>query len=292
VRFRSDKQKGVAAAVAAMVFLGAGSSIRSQPDAVPRPFHRVVSMNLCVDEIVLRLGDRRKIASVTWQALNPESSNVSELASGIPVNYGMAEEIIPLNPDLVIAGIYTTRDTVAALKRIGVPTMDVDVPRSFADVRAQFLDLSRVLDEKEKGDRIVADIDDRLTQISARVSDARPRAFVFYPNGYTATKGTIVDEIVTRAGFVNAATSLGVHEYEQMPLETMIANPVDMLIMSSSRDWPPALATELLRHPVLARIAERTRIVVMPYRLWSCGGPQLVDAVERLVQERAAILRK
>jgi iron complex transport system substrate-binding protein len=249
-------------------------------------------MNLCVDEIVLRLGDRRKIASVTWQALNPESSNVSELASGIPVNYGLAEEIIPLNPDLVIAGIYTTRDTVAALKRIGVPTMDVDVPRSFADVRAQFIELSRVLDEKEKGDRIVADMDDRLTQISARVSAARPRAFVLYPNGYTAAKGTIVDEIVTRAGFVNAATSLRVHEYEQMPLETIIANPVDMLIMSSSRDWPPALATELLRHPVLARIAARTRIVVMPYRLWSCGGPQLVDAVERLVQERAAILRK
>src|SRR5438067_3348422 len=73
---------------------------------------RIVSMNLCTDELVLRLADRKNIASVTWLARGG-SSNVSELAAQVPINHGLAEEIIPLDPDLVIAGVYTTRAAVA-----------------------------------------------------------------------------------------------------------------------------------------------------------------------------------
>jgi iron complex transport system substrate-binding protein len=61
-------------------------------------------------------------------------------------------------------------------------------------------------------------------------------------------------------------------------------NPVDVLIVSSYRDGPSAMATELLRHPVLSRLSDRTRVVLMPNRLTDCGGPALVEAVERLLR--------
>ena len=57
---------------------------------------------------------------------------------------------------------------------------------------------------------------------------------------------------------------------------------VEVLIVSASRDGPPAMATEVLKHPVIARIADRTRVVVMPDALWNCGGPAIVDAIELL----------
>jgi iron complex transport system substrate-binding protein len=44
------------------------------------------------------------------------------------------------------------------------------------------------------------------------------------------------------------------------------------------------MATELLRHPVLSRLSDRTRVVLMPNRLTDCGGPALVEAVERLLR--------
>jgi iron complex transport system substrate-binding protein len=66
-------------------------------------------------------------------------------------------------------------------------------------------------------------------------------------------------------------------------LETVVASAVDVLILSASRDGPPALATEILRHPVLSALADRTRLVVMPGRLWNCGGPAVVEAIERLM---------
>ena len=69
--------------------------------------------DMCVDELVLRLAEPQNIASVTWLSRDPKNSNVAELGARIPVNHGLAEEIIPLNPDLIIAGIYTARTAVA-----------------------------------------------------------------------------------------------------------------------------------------------------------------------------------
>ena len=72
----------------------------------------------------------------------------------------------------------------------------------------------------------------------------------------------------------------------------VVMNRIDVLIVGSNRDGPPAMATELLRHPVLSRLSGRTRVVVMPNRLWNCGGPALVEAVERLMRVAKEVRRK
>src|ERR1700732_350866 len=73
----------------------------------------IVSLNLCADELVLRLADRDNIASVTWLSRDPDNSNVAALAAQVPVNHGLAEEVIALDPDLVVAGLHTGRSAVA-----------------------------------------------------------------------------------------------------------------------------------------------------------------------------------
>src|ERR1700741_2626109 len=98
-------------------------------DAPGKP-QRIVSLNMCVDELVLRLAQPQNVASVTWLSRDPGNSNVADAAARIPINHGLAEEIIPLQPDLVIAGVYTARPAVAMLKRTDVPVSEVDVPKS------------------------------------------------------------------------------------------------------------------------------------------------------------------
>ena len=247
----------------------------------PKPM-RIVSMHLCLDELVLRLANRKNIASITWLSQSPSSSNVSELAALMPINHGLAEEIIPLKPDLVLAGLYTSRAAVALLKRSAVPLMELDVPNSIEGVRKQYLEMAEVLGERNKGERTVADIDDRLAKLAATPAGWRPRAVVLDPNGITVGVDTLANEIISRAGLENIAASLRIDNYGQIPLETIVTENVEVLIVSASRDGPPAMATEVLKHPVIARIAGRTRVVVMPTRLWSCGGPAVVDAIELL----------
>jgi iron complex transport system substrate-binding protein len=252
-------------------------------ESVSKP-HRVVSMNLCTDELVLRLADRQNIASITWKAQEPDQSNVVDLAQRIPINHGLAEEIIPLNPDLVLAGIYTTRATVALLKRAGIRVVDSDVPRSFDDVRQQYREIAALLDEKERGEQIIAEMDGNLARLKRDRPPVAPTAIVLHGDHYTYGRGSIIDVVMARAGLENMAVRLGIGEFGQVPLEVMAMNPVDVLILSSLRDGPPALATELLRHPVLSRLSDHTRVVVVPNRLWNCSGPALVEAVERLMR--------
>jgi len=262
------------AVLAAVMHLGAIDSGQK-----PR---RIVSLNLCVDEVLLRLADPRNVASVTWLARDPGNSNVADLAAEIPVNHGLAEEIIPLNPDLVIAGIYTARPAVAMLKRTGIPLAEVGVPKNLAEVRQQIRDIAGLIGEREKGESVVGAMDASLAALPAASSSSQPRAIVLNPNGATVGKGTLVDEIMTRAGLTNVAAELAIDNYGQVPLEAVVASGVDVLIVSASRDGPPALATELLRHPVLAALSDRTRVVVMPGRLWNCSGPAVVEAIGRL----------
>jgi iron complex transport system substrate-binding protein len=250
-------------------------------DSPHKPTH-IVSLNLCTDELVLRLADRKNIASVTWLATTSTSSNVVDLATQIPVNHGLAEEVIPLDPDLVVAGIYTARTAVALLKRTGIPVLDLDVPRNFSEIRAQYRQVGQVLGEEERAERIIAEIDRRLAAIPASPPGARPRAMVLNANAFTVGKGTLTDEIITLAGMEDLSATLGIDKYFQISLETVVRNAVDVLIVSAYRDGPPAMATEILRHPVLAKISDRTRIVVMPGRLWDCAGPGNIDAITLL----------
>ena len=264
----------------AAALLSAASHLHAD-DAPGKP-KRIVSLNMCTDELVLRLAEPQNVASVTWLSRDPKNSNVAELAARIPVNHGLAEEIIPLKPDLVVAGIYTARTAVALLKRVGIPVVEFDIPKNLDDVRRQIREMAALLGERDKGEALIAGMDRELASLPPAARSPRPRAIVLNPNGVTVGKGTLADEIMTRAGLTNVAAELAIDNYGQIPLETLAANAVDVLILSASRDGPPALATEILRHPILAALSDRTRLVVLPGRLWNCGGPAVVEAIERL----------
>lgn len=249
---------------------------------LPQKPTRIVSVNLCTDELVLRLADRKNIASVTYLAATSGVSNVTDLAAQIPFNHGLAEEVVPLNPDLVVAGTYTARTAVALLKRTGFHVLDMDVPKDIHEIKAQYRQMGKILGEEERTERLIAELDSRLASIPVSRAPARPRAMVFNANGNTVGKGSLTDEIITRAGMENLSATRGIDNFGQIPLEMLVTNAPDVLILSSFRDGPPAIATEVLRHPVLAKMSDRMRIAVVPGRLWACAGPGIIDAIALL----------
>src|SRR5215470_2788815 len=194
-------------AVGVIVAALSAAGLALAADHVSKP-QRIVSMNLCTDEMVLRLADRRNIASITWKAQEPDQSNVVQLAQGIPINHGLAEEVIPLKPDLVLAGIYTTRPTVALLKRVGIRSVDTDVTRSFDDVRQQYREVAALLGEQERGEKIIAEMDSNLARLARERPSVPPTAIVLHANNYTFGPGSLIDDVLTHAGLENVAARL------------------------------------------------------------------------------------
>jgi iron complex transport system substrate-binding protein len=237
---------------------------------------------LCTDELVLRLADHANIASITWLSKDPISANAVDLAAGLPVNHGLAEEVIPLDPDLVVAGTFTARAAVAMLKQTRFPVTEFGVARNVADVRTGIRKMAALVGEPARGEALVASFDQRLADIGTSIAVRRPTALVFNANGFTVGAGTLVDDIMTRAGLDNVAARMNLGSYTQLPLETVVRSDVDILIISARRDGPPSLATALLDHPVLSKLGPKTHIVLMPTNLWSCGGPEVAEAIARL----------
>jgi iron complex transport system substrate-binding protein len=243
---------------------------------------RIVSLNLCTDELVLRLADRSNIASITWLSRDPISANVVDLAADVPVNHGLAEEIIPLDPDLVVAGTFTARTAVAMLKATRFPVTEFGVAHNIADVRFGIRKMAALVGEPARGEALVASFDGRLAEIGTPAPGRRPTALVFNANGFTVGAGTLVDDVIARAGLDNVAAHMKLGNYSQLPLEIAVRSDVDVLVISARRDGPPSLATALLDHPVLSKLGPKTHIVVLPTNLWSCGGPEVAEAIARL----------
>jgi iron complex transport system substrate-binding protein len=274
----------VLALVAAL--FAAAAAQAADPAARPR---RIVSINMCMDELVLRLADRDTIASITWLSQDPRNANMAEAAKGLPVNNGLAEEALSYHPDLVLAGAFTERSTIALLDEVGAPVIEFSVPETLDGVRAQIREVAAVLGEAARGEALVADIDRRLARISVDANRAPLRAIILRPNGYTVGPGSLVDEILRRAGMVNLAARLDVGAYQQIPLERLAMLDADVLIVDSEGFAEPSLATAALSHPIVAALARRLKVVTLPSRLWTCPGPGVVEAVQRLADATAEV---
>lgn len=247
-----------------------------------RPAKRIVSLNMCTDELLLRLADRDQIASVTWLSQDRRNANLADEAAGFPANHGLAEEVMRLAPDLVLAGRYTTRTTTSVLKRMGVRVVEFGVPQTLPEVEDQIRSFSALVGHPARGDAMVADMRARLGALAAPPGSMRPGAFVLRPNGFTASRGSLVDDILTRAGLDNLAARLDLGNYGQVPLETVILQGTELLVVDDDREGPPSLATILLRHPAITSLRREIATVSVPGKLWTCAGPSVVDAIELL----------
>lgn len=257
---------------------------------------RVVSLNLCADQLLLQLARPESIASLTHLAADPELSFLSEKATAYPLNYGSAEEILQLNPDLILAGSFTARPAVAYLKKKGFRVVKLSIPESLKAMREQFLKVADLLGEREKAESQLKETDWRIERAKAAESDNRLVAAVYYANGFTAGKDSIITEVLNSAGFENLSEQSGVNSFGFYPLERLIEAEPDLLILGSYNEDRHSLAQKVLDHPALKRVWEKAdekrkqARLIIPDNLWICATPVIAEAVEMLAEQRKRIV--
>lgn len=271
--------RAVPAGLAAAVFTAA--AVVASSTAAPAKPERIVSMNVCADQLLMLLADRSRIASVSYLAAQPGASAMADEAAGLTLNHGLVEQVLPLEPDLVLAGTFTTRPTVFLLRRLGYRIVELPVASAMDDIRANIRTVAEAIGEPARGEALVASFDRDLDAATATPLAEPPLAVLYWANSYSSGRGTLSDAVVRHAGFRNLAAERGVVGTVQLPLEALLTAEPDLLIVGRERDGP-ALANEPLRHPALRRaFAGRPRVSV-PDRLWICGTPFVAEAVRRL----------
>ena len=143
-----------AALAVAAVAATAGTLVPTSGPAAARPT-RVVSMNLCTDQLAMALAAPGQLVSVSHVARDPRASAMVEEAMRYPVNRGRAEEVYLLHPDLVLAGSFGG-PAVAMLHRLGVPVVEVAPPTSLAEARDAIAQVGAALGREEAAAAAIA----------------------------------------------------------------------------------------------------------------------------------------
>lgn len=256
---------------------------------------RVVSINLCTDQMVVELLPRRRIASLSHLVTDPGISllaaNAPRRFDGIALNHGLAEEILTLNPDQVVTGGYSATPTEALLQRLGHPVLTLEIAHSLDDVRDNLRRLGTALGAEQRATEVIAAFDARLARLQVDENDdRRPRAYYLQPNGFSAGQGSLVDDIIVHAGLRNLGAEQGLQGHGKVSLEQVLLADPELLIVDTRDAAYPSLATEFLSHPAIEALSARVPRVDIAPRLWLCGLPGSLEALERLSSARAALL--
>jgi iron complex transport system substrate-binding protein len=279
--------------VGAALALGAAllaTPLRAEAPAKPQ---RIVSLNVCVDQLLLLLVDRRRIAALTQFSVDRDWSNMPKEAQGFRTTHGRAEEVLPLMPDLVIGGEYSAPETIALLRRVGQRVEVMRLANSIEGVRAGMRWVGDVVGEREKAEAMVAELDRRLAAVAAAIPPGPRPVLAFYnTSGYTAEPGTLADDVIRAAGFENLAGRLGLRIGGRLSLEQVATARIDALIAIDTAETSASRAVETVQHPALAHMAAARPFAAIPGRLWTCETPFVAEAAERLAWLRAEVERR
>jgi iron complex transport system substrate-binding protein len=264
----------MAALASAAALLVAGSADAEAPT-------RVVSINLCTDQLAMLLADEGQLLSVSHIAFDPLASPMVEAAAGYEKNHGQAEEIFAMRPDLVLAGVYSDPYTVGLLRRLGVDVVQFPLETDFDGIRANMLKMGEVLGQVDAAQRLVAQFDADLAALGSN-GEERPSALLHYANNYTSGDKSLAHQILLAAGFANATTEAGITVAGSVPLERLVLLMPDLVI--SGQPYPGASrAEEVLDHPALRVLQQKQSGATLTDAEWVCGTPFVLRAVARLV---------
>ncbi|WP_449471118.1 ABC transporter substrate-binding protein [Sphingobium chungangianum] len=249
--------------------------------AAPSPPKRIVSLNTCSDQYVLTLADPGQIAALSPYGHDPELSAAVAKARRFPVLKRPAEEVLALRPDLVIGFPDGAGGVVGApdgrWRKLGLASAD-----SFAAIRDQIRQVAAVVGHPARGEAMIAGME---RDLAALPRSRRGGVAAYYQRrGYMTGTGTLVDELIRRAGLTNLAAKLGKPALAQVPLEEMIAARPDYLIVEEGSEKVVDQGTEMLHHPVLRSIPR----IHVPQAWTVCGGPAYVQAARSIVAQADA----
>lgn len=242
----------------------------------PAAPQRVVSMNLCSDQLAMMLAAPGQLLSVSSLAQDPRLSPMAAQAAAHVPNTGRAEEIYLMRPDLVIAGSYTPPATLDMLRRLGIRVEVLPPAEDFDAIRGQITRMGDLLDRPNAARRLLARFDADLARV--RSPGPRGRAALYDANGFTSGPDTLAGAILAAGGYDNVAAEYGIAVTTALPMELLVMARPERLVTGGR--WPgQSQAEAILDHPALAAASPDRQVTG---RDWICGTPFVTNAIRSL----------
>lgn len=209
------------------------------------------------------------------RALSPlaQQYGIGEGGQPWPSHDGSLEQILELQPRLVLTGEYNAPALRRRLQELGVRVEVLPLPHSLAQIQGyeqRFLSLLGLASDQEP-----------LPQPVSTEPEQRPRLLLLGANGIGTGRDTFEDDLLQRAGWRNYLEGEG---YLRLDLEQIVRDPPDAILWAAPEAH--ALANLFAQHPALKTALPEERWLHTDYWLWQCPGPWTRQLIEQLQQWR------
>ncbi len=253
--------------------LAACGDARDTPQTTDLP--TFVSLNPCLDAILAEIAAPEQILALSHYSRDPSATSMAtSVARQFAMTGGTAEEVIALQPDMVLASSFIAPATKAALERAGLTVETFGSPASVEESLEQIADLAALAGREEVGTRLA----DRIAATPQQLQGSAGSALLWQPGQIVAGEASLVAQHLRWAGFENEAASRGLGQADYVSLETVIADPPQLLLIAGDSAGQ--------EHPLLAAAPGSMHVARFEPRLFYCGGPSIPAARQRLLDIR------
>jgi len=252
---------------------------------------RVVSINLCTDQLLLPLADPAQILGLSRFSHDAWQSWAADDARRFPSLSGGAEDVLVLKPDVVVASLFDKRSTRELLKAQGLRLAEFSVPRNLDEVKAQIREMGEIVRHQDRAEAEIARLDAAMMRARRAVEERRYSVLPLSRRGWVSGSDSLVSSLLTETGLFNVASDLGAGQGGFASLEAIVNAKPDFLLVSEAGDRAEDDGRAFLLHPALERFYPPEKRIVIPQRLTVCGGVMLADALDLLVKELRRVSR-
>ena len=184
-----------------LAFLGASSIIAQK-------FERVVSLAPSITKNTYLMGAQKKLVGCTSYCPVNKSDQIAVVGNAVKVNM---EKILSLRPDLVLTSELTSPETLAMLKKAGIPYKVFNSPVNFKEICDQFKETGQMLGKEREAGKIIAQEKAKLEQLKKRIPTGK-KPSIFFELGakplFAVIPNTFMHDYIEFVGGTNIATDM------------------------------------------------------------------------------------
>lgn len=261
--------------------LQSGVAGSGQPHTPQTPLapESIVSLNPCLDAILVEIAAPDQIAALSHYSRDPRSTSIEpQVAARYNYVGASAEEVLAIKPDLVLASSFLDPASLAAMERAGLRVASFGSPRNLAQSADQVREIARLTGQETAGDALITRM--QAGRNPADLAGQPVSALLWQPGQIVPGEATLIGELMREAGLVSHSAQQGLEQADYVSLESVLADPPDLLLVAGDSAGQS--------HPLLSEL-EATRVEAFDPKLLFCGGPTVIAARERLNALRSAM---
>lgn len=253
------------------------------------PAQRVVSMAPSITEILYAVGAGGQVIGRDEFSNYPADAAVLPSIGGSMGDYNY-EQIVSLEPDLVLAAEINTPEQVKALEDLGVTVYYLSNPTDMDGVYAMLQIVGDLTGHADEASALVENLKARVSAVEDKMANVTTRPKVFYEldgsdpaKPWTAGSGTFIDMLIQMAGGENVAATME-GAWGQLSQEALLlADPDFILLGDAAYGTTPEMVAARPGWESLTAVKDGR---VLPFNddTVSRPGPRLVDALEELAR--------